>query len=282
MFTWKTAPVRGHVSGRITVDGPGWLADGATVSIESDSDPLFAARNVLTDGTGFFGAVDFEPGRYRVRVLRAGKEIFRAAAQELSAGGVAHFDIALRAADFERAVPRLTAPEALSPGELVTLSGENLLGDSAARLSVNGQPATVLSASDVQIVAVMPMIEAQSYRLVVRHSGLESAVIEAEARRASPRITGVNRRGDGIAEVFATGLGRLEAVAGAPLARTSETVMVLFDGPGGAIEMIPSYSGEAPGQPGRYQVNVALPDGWISGAIRLSAAGIASEAFSID
>jgi uncharacterized protein (TIGR03437 family) len=282
VFAWKSAPARGHVSGRITVDGPAWLADGATVSIESDSDPLAAARPVLTDGTGFFGAVDFEPGRYRVRVLRAGKDLFRTAAQDLSAGGVAHFDIALSAADFERAVPRITAPEALSPGELVTLDGEKLAGDSAVRLFVNGQPATVFSASDVQITAVMPMVEAESYRLMVRHSGLDSAVIQAAGRRASPRITGINRRGDGIAEIFATGLGRLEAVAGSPLARTAETVTVLFDNPGGATEIIPIYSGAAPGQPGRYQVNVAIPEGWVSGAIRLSAAGIQSEPVSID
>ena len=176
----------------------------------------------------------------------------------------------------------MAGPEALSPGELVTLAGENLAGDSAVRLYVNGQAATVLSASDVQITAVIPMVEAESYRLVARHSGLDSAVIQVAARRASPRITGVNRRGDGIAEIFATGLGRLEAVAGSPLARTAETVKVLFDGPGGVIEMAPMYSGAAPGQAGRYQVNVAVPDGWVSGAIRLSTAGIESEAVFID
>ena len=216
------------------------------------------------------------------RVIRAGKEIFRTAAQELSAGAAAHFDIALSAADFERAVPRVAAPEAVSPGELVTLAGENLAGDSAVRLLVNGQPATALAASNTQITAVIPMGPAESYRFVVRHSGLDSEAVVAAARKASPKIAGINRRRDRILEIYATGLGRLEAVAGSALARTAETVKVLFERPDGVVEMDPMYSGSAPGQTGQYQVNVALPEGWASGAIRLSAAGIESEPVSID
>ncbi|MBM3756899.1 MAG: hypothetical protein FJW38_23310, partial [Acidobacteria bacterium] len=282
VLAWKTSPTRGHISGQITVDGPAWLADGASISIESDDDPLRAPRLATSDGTGFFGAVDFEPGRYRVRVSRAGKEIFRSVPQELSAGSVAHFEIALTLANFDRAIPRLAGVEALSPGELVTLAGENLSGDGPIRLLVNGQTAAVLSASDSQITAIVPMAAAESYLLIARHSGLDSAPVSASHRPAAPKISGINRLDGGILEIYATGLGRLETVAGSPLARTAETIKVILERPEGVVEIDPLYSDAAPGQPGRYQVNAVLPEGWVSGKLRLSSAGVQSEPVSLE
>ena len=85
VFPWKARPERGQVHGWLAVEpGPAWLKDGATVLIESDT----GGRSVrtVTDGTGFFGAVDLPPDRYRVRVERAGQQIFRTVAQDADAG----------------------------------------------------------------------------------------------------------------------------------------------------------------------------------------------------
>jgi len=126
------------------------------------------------------------------------------------------------------------------------------------------------------------MAAAESYRLIARHSGLDSASVSASHRPASPKISGINRLDGGILEISATGLGRLEAVAGSPLARTAETIKVILERPEGVVEIDPLYSGAAPGQPGRYQVNAVLPEGWVSGKLRLSSAGVQSEPVSLD
>lgn len=96
---WKTEPTRGHVFGWLEVDGePAWLKDGAIIWIESDTGD-FALRTT-TDATGFFGAVDLAPDRYRVRLERGGREIYRTAAQDVAAGAAARFDIWLKSEDF--------------------------------------------------------------------------------------------------------------------------------------------------------------------------------------
>ena len=61
-FSWKLAPTVGHVMGEAA--GPdGEPLDTAPVLIESLDTP--ATRAATTDGNGFFGSVDLEPGSYR-------------------------------------------------------------------------------------------------------------------------------------------------------------------------------------------------------------------------
>jgi uncharacterized lipoprotein YddW (UPF0748 family) len=99
---WLEKPSGATVYGWLTVDsGTAELADGATVLIEpAGSDQTV---RVTTDGTGFFGAVGLPPGRYRVRVEHGGREVFRTAEREISAGDSALFHVFLREPDFRKA-----------------------------------------------------------------------------------------------------------------------------------------------------------------------------------
>ncbi len=64
-FSWKIAPMVGHVKGEARrADGAAF--DTAAVTIENlDTQSL---KNAKTDGNGFFGAVDLQPGSYRAQV----------------------------------------------------------------------------------------------------------------------------------------------------------------------------------------------------------------------
>ena len=64
-FSWKVAPTVGHVKGEARrADGTAF--DTAAVTIENlDTQSL---KNAKTDGNGFFGAVDLQPGPYRAQV----------------------------------------------------------------------------------------------------------------------------------------------------------------------------------------------------------------------
>lgn len=100
VLSWKADPQTGHLYGRLQVDGgPQWLHDGVTVVVESDETGE-RVRTLTTDGTGFFGAVDLPPGRYFLRLLQNGNEVFRTHAQELGKGQYVPFEIFLKAEDF--------------------------------------------------------------------------------------------------------------------------------------------------------------------------------------
>jgi uncharacterized lipoprotein YddW (UPF0748 family) len=98
---WLKRPSRATVYGWVTMQsGPEWLADGVEVLIESDrTERLARAR---TDGTGFFGAVDLAPDRYRVRVVNGGREIFRTVTNDVRPGRPALFHIFLKESDLAR------------------------------------------------------------------------------------------------------------------------------------------------------------------------------------
>ncbi|MBI4903979.1 MAG: family 10 glycosylhydrolase [Acidobacteria bacterium] len=98
---WKSAPDTGHLYGWLRVDGgPEYLKDGVTAWIESDTGAEFK-KQVTTDGSGFFGAVDLPPDRYYVRIESAGRELYRTVAQDVPAGVTVPFEVVLSAADFE-------------------------------------------------------------------------------------------------------------------------------------------------------------------------------------
>jgi uncharacterized protein (TIGR03437 family) len=285
VLSWKTAPSRGHVYGWLQVNGgPAWLNDGASIFIESAT----GARTIatVTDGTGFFGAVDLAPDRYRVRVERAGVELYRSPAQDVAAGAAVRFDVALKELDFARAMPvvRAAGRPAGSPGDVVSIAGTAFGSVAVARavplpielgrtqVVVNGVAAPLFQVSPESIEFQLPYVAADEWIIVVRNAGLESQPFRLEFRQATPVITGVRNRGDGYLEIYATGLGPvtpaiqagLGGLADPPYNRTVLPVTVLLDG----SELQPVYSGLAPYIPGRYQVNVAVPPGF-NGEVRL-------------
>ncbi len=66
---WKTSPHRGHLKGFVRAADDGIGLDGASLELEGAEN-----RNIATDATGFFGAVDLPPGEYRVKVSAPGRE----------------------------------------------------------------------------------------------------------------------------------------------------------------------------------------------------------------
>ncbi len=65
-LTWKTVPTTGHLMGRaMGTSGP---LDRTVVTLTSS---VAATRTLLTDGSGFFGAVDLLPGDYAAEVQGA-------------------------------------------------------------------------------------------------------------------------------------------------------------------------------------------------------------------
>ncbi|HEU4834180.1 MAG TPA: family 10 glycosylhydrolase [Pyrinomonadaceae bacterium] len=64
-FSWKLTPTVGHVKGEAQrADGTAF--DTTPVTIENLD--THAVKNTATDGNGFFGAVDLQPGPYRTQV----------------------------------------------------------------------------------------------------------------------------------------------------------------------------------------------------------------------
>lgn len=90
-MSWKTSPTTGHLAGSVTVAGD--PADQVEVSIRR-LDPGGATQTALTDGSGWFGAVDLEPGRYQVRVDAAGIEGPRNQVVTVTAGGLTEVTLA--------------------------------------------------------------------------------------------------------------------------------------------------------------------------------------------
>jgi len=65
-MTWKTQPSTGHVMGTVTT-AEGVPFDQVALELrDAETDALLGRR--LTDGSGWFGFVDLEPGRYKVLV----------------------------------------------------------------------------------------------------------------------------------------------------------------------------------------------------------------------
>lgn len=296
---WKTAPVTGHLSGRLHVDGPAWLVDGATVQVENDLAALDETpRTITADGTGFFGIAGLPPGRYRVRVLRNG-EIFRSAAQDVAPGRVTHFEVSLSVTDFTSVLPALEPPAEAAPGEVIRLRGRNLSEANATaaavplpetlggtQVLVNGVPAPLFSVSAGEVAIQLPF--AGPFEVQLRHSGLESNTVAVAAVPAHPKILGVHRRGDGYLEIFAEGLGAVEPAiapgAGAEppaLPRTAQPVAVRWTDSGRTWETEPVFSGLAPWIPGRYQVNAVIPGDGNPTSLQLVVGGRVSEAARI-
>ena len=64
---WKTSPTRGHLMGFARSGTDGIAFDGATITLAGPTN-----RTLLTDATGFYGAVDLPAGNYSVTAMRPG------------------------------------------------------------------------------------------------------------------------------------------------------------------------------------------------------------------
>ena len=279
---WKVE--RGHAYGWLRIAGaPDWLADRATVQIVP-MNVLPVRYSTTTDGTGFFGIVDLPPGSYFAVLERGGVQVTRTAAREIKAGEAARFDFDLKLADFADVIPGLdTFPGGAAPGDIVTLTGRNLAADyvpasavplpvelGGTQVLVNGWPAPLFSVDRGRISFQLPYDAAAGvWQVVVRRAGMEAtAAIGAVPSR--PRIAGVNRAGEYL-EIYATGLGMVAPAipagvggpASEPFPRVVSELPVFVNGE----RVAPLYMGLAPFEPGKYQVNVAIPGG--AGALRI-------------
>jgi uncharacterized lipoprotein YddW (UPF0748 family) len=90
-MTWKTAPTTGHVGGTArTVDGT--ALDGAPVRFLTQHGRELVAV-ATTDGSGWFGAVDLAPGRYRVELAPGSVEGPNGGWVDVAAGELSHIDL---------------------------------------------------------------------------------------------------------------------------------------------------------------------------------------------
>ncbi|MBM3814283.1 MAG: hypothetical protein FJW20_21875 [Acidimicrobiia bacterium] len=296
-LAWKSEPVTGHAAGTVEVAGGGaFLYDGIEVQIASDTGKDFT-RAALTDATGFFGFVDLPPDRYRLRFSRGGRTVFEATPRDVAAGKLTRFDVFLRAEDFSGVQPRIQSAsrQAAAPGDIVGIEGRNLGGNAAYATSVPlptaldgtqvlfaGIPLPLFSVMAGKIEFQLPYVLPERWNIVVRRAGMDSEPFAIAAAPHAPSILGVIRR-DAVLEIYATGLGMTapqgSAGTGADpgnLPRLTEPVTVMVTTAEGELELIPLYAGLAPYLPGRYQVNVLLPNAAASGRLRLRIGGVDS------
>lgn len=112
VLPWKSAPTLGHIMG-FAKRADNTPLDTANVTIENLG--TGAIRNTATDGGGFFGGVDLEPGEYLVKVVR-GSDVLYSCVTTVTAGNVATAD----------AVPaETTAPETTATLNPLTPNGSN-------------------------------------------------------------------------------------------------------------------------------------------------------------
>ncbi len=278
---------------------PGGVEDFATGWLESSG---FSGRpvDVLTGPDGALYVSD-DHARVIYRITYEGTL--------LNAGGVTN------AASF-------SASTAAAPGGLISIFGRNLFVGTfrAASLpllpsidglavTIGGQPAPLLYASETQInVQVPPGIAGAATLVVSTNNGSDSAALTVE--EAAPGLFSLDGSGSGAGairnftrgavvsaasparagdalEIYATGLGAVseELAAGSPApldrlltTRANPTVTI------GGVQAGVLFSGLAPGYAGLYQVNVRVPPGIASGpavSVTLSIAGRNSNTVAI-
>jgi len=107
VHSWKFAPLKGHLKG-FARRPDNSILDTATVTIKNMS--TNAVRTTATDGGGFYGAVDLEPGNYQVKA-ELGSTTLYACSATVAAGLVTTADITSA-----NATPPTTTAE-VSPAE---------------------------------------------------------------------------------------------------------------------------------------------------------------------
>lgn len=109
---WKSAPTRGHIMG-FAKRADGTPLDTANVTIENHG--TGALRHTATDGGGFFGGVDLQPGQYLVKVVQ-GADVLSSCVTNVTAGNVATADAG---------ITETTAPETTATLNPLTPDGAN-------------------------------------------------------------------------------------------------------------------------------------------------------------
>ncbi len=201
---------------------------------------------------------------------------------------------------------------ALSPGELVTLSGKNLAPGSAVyegsiapkqlagvQVLINGVSAPVVSVNRTEITFVVPYSIRALASLQVNNNGQRSNTVTTYVNATSPGlytipsggsaavaaahvdntpVTADNpaRTGD-ILQLYLTGLGivnpeNLDGMPG-PISPLAKTVdRIQVYVDGKAAEV--KYSGLAPNYIGLYQLNIVVPDDIRSGDVYVDVSGV--------
>ncbi len=89
---WKTKPATGHLRGYVVAGSQTNTLDGARITLTGPTQ-----RKLVSDATGFFGAVDLTPGSYVVTTSFAGSSPVTNACS-ITAGTVAKLDVILNVA----------------------------------------------------------------------------------------------------------------------------------------------------------------------------------------
>ncbi len=247
---WKTNPRTGHLMGWAT----NRLAalDGAEVRVAAaeNTAPL---RTAVTDGTGFFGAVDLAPGSYCVTVQPANEQAFRpSCGWTVTAGAVTRAELnfargeapVLLSAAGQRGGP-------LAPGGIVAAYGNGLAGAQAqitalplpltlagASVLVGEQPAPLYFVSPGQINFVVPP-DSPTGAWPVRFTGSHTPQTStAQLVRVAPSIFTANGAAGGppaasVLRVRADGSRVLEPVARRNAAGTAYEAAPVDLGPAG-------------------------------------------------
>jgi hypothetical protein len=92
-------PALGHLAGRLTQPTDCRTLDGYPVSLTGPQD-----RSLITDGSGWFGAVDLPPGAYLLSVQVVSPTLTLQMPVTVVAGAVAEADVALPICTTDRLV----------------------------------------------------------------------------------------------------------------------------------------------------------------------------------
>jgi uncharacterized protein (TIGR03437 family) len=187
----------------------------------------------------------------------------------------------------------------ITPGSIATIFGSNLAAGSTAQATalplpyrlaniqvmVNGSAAQLYYASDGQVNFLAPApMNGDTAEIVIRTSAGTSTAYHATVLPTAPGIFFDSGTGNGailiagtaqttldrpaaagdVIEIYCTGLGPTISSDGYDVTTTTPQVRI------GGIAASVQFSGRAPGYPGLYQINAAVPSGLPSGVQPLS------------
>ena len=126
MFQWKVAPTKGHLKG-FALRSDMTPLDTATVTITNIGTNI--SRPGATDGGGFYGGVDLDPGSYLVKA-QLGSDVVYSCVANVSAGAVTTTDL---------------SPETVAPSTTATISPATPNGSNGWYVT---SPTVTLAATD--------------------------------------------------------------------------------------------------------------------------------------
>lgn len=143
---WKVAPTKGHLKGFArniesnVKRGGAIVLDTATVTITNLDDNT--TRTTATDGGGFYGGVDLEPGNYLVRAV-LNSDTFYSCVSSVTAGNVTTADLSPETiAPVSSAATNPSAPNKegvfTTPVEVTLSASDNCSGVASTEYSLDG------------------------------------------------------------------------------------------------------------------------------------------------